>query len=159
MGVKVHGKPHLPLERYKLRTATNYLVVHCAQTPSTWDKGIDRVREWHTKERGWIDVGYHYFIRRNGLIERGRPRVTVGSHVQGFNRNSIGICLAGGCDVDGREENNFTPEQWASLRALLVELRSLYPTAEIVGHRDFPHVDKYCPSFDVEDWCEKVGLA
>lgn len=159
MGVTVHGKSALPLERYRLRRETLFLVVHCAQTPSTWDKGIERVRQWHVEERGWIDVGYHYFIKRDGTIERGRPRVTIGAHVEGYNATSIGICLAGGCDAQGREEDNFTCDQRESLQALLRELKSLYPAAAIRGHRDFPNVAKYCPSFDVAAWCKKVGLA
>ena len=41
-----------------------------------------------------------------------------------------------------------TPEQKAALWHLLKELKRAYPHAQIVGHRDFPHVTKLCPLFD-----------
>lgn len=155
MGVTVHGVPALPGSRYSLRPHTDYLTVHCADTTADWDGDVSEVRRWHQQERGWIDVGYHYFIRRSGMIQRGRPRWAMGAHVAGHNHESLGICMAGGTKVVGNErveDNNFTPEQWASLTALLKELKEIYPKARINGHRDFPGVTKYCPSFDVAAW-------
>ena len=35
-----------------------------------------------------------------------------------------------------------------ALSMVLHEWRAKYPTAKILGHRDFPKVAKACPSFD-----------
>ena len=84
----------------------------------------------------------------------------IGAHVAGFNENSIGICMVGGVSADdiSKAENNFTKEQFASLKQLLIDLKIRYPQATIQGHRDFPGVKKACPSFDVRAWLKEAGI-
>lgn len=132
------------------RKATKYLVVHCAATKPTMDIGLREIRQWH-RQQGWLDVGYHYIIRRDGSIENGRDEDVVGSHVRGHNAESLGICMAGGINAKGQPEDNFTPEQYAALSSLLFTLRQKYPDAPIVGHRELDK-GKACPSFDVQAW-------
>jgi N-acetylmuramoyl-L-alanine amidase len=149
----------------------DHLVVHCAATPPTHDWGVREIDAMHRKQ-GWLMIGYHFVIRRNGYIEIGRPRDRQGAHVghNGHNRTSLGICLIGGTDANGKAENNFTTEQFASLKLLLAGLQSMHPDAQIVGHRDLsPDLNgdgvitsnewiKECPSFDVIPWAKSVGL-
>jgi hypothetical protein len=45
-------------------------------------------------------VGYHYIIRRDGVLETGRPEEVAGAHARGFNHNSISISLVGGVSED-----------------------------------------------------------
>lgn len=140
-----------------IRRSTDYLVIHCSATPGTLDIGAKEIRGWHL-QKGWSDIGYHFVIRRNGRVELGRPENLVGSHVQGHNANSLGICLVGGTDAKQRPENNFTAEQWASLQTLLMRLTQKYPNAKILGHRDFPKVAKACPCFDAIKWAQEMGF-
>lgn len=154
--------------KYKKRPRTNFLAVHCAATDPAWhgDVDIDDVRDWHTA-KGWIDVGYHLYIPRNGVIQLGRPLWAVGAHVAGFNDDSIGICLEGGASVltktdpetgkqvfDGMvpTDKHFTEKQFQALVAILAALKVQYPEAVVQGHCDFPGVTKACPSFDVKGW-------
>lgn len=130
-----------------------YIVVHCSATKPGQNIGVDAIREWHVNGNGWADVGYHWVIRRDGTIEDGRPEDKVGAHVYGFNRNSLGICMVGGIKgPDGVPTANFTRAQWGALDGLVQELKWKYKDAEVLGHRDFPGVDKDCPCFDVRDW-------
>jgi len=145
------------------RTATDLLVVHCSATRPTQDIAVRDITQWHI-QRGFDTVGYHYVIRRNGEVERGRPENAVGAHVRGHNVNSIGICLAGGVDNAGKPANNFTAAQFVALHQLLDELRKRYPEARVLGHRDLSpdrngdgvispnEFIKACPSFDVATW-------
>lgn len=142
---------------FTLRKQTNYLVVHCSATTSTMNIGAKEIRQWH-REKGWIDIGYHFVIRRDGTIEIGRPENTVGAHVENHNSNSIGICLVGGIDSKGKAENNFTPAQFAALAAKLRELKVKYPGVTVQGHRDFAGVKKDCPSFDTRKWINETGV-
>lgn len=131
------------------------LLIHCSATAEDQDIGVNQIRQWHTSApNNWEDVGYHYVIRRNGSIERGRDDETVGSHAKGHNFNSLGICLVGGVDANdmAKAECNFTRQQWASLDRLVSELKAKHPRAEIMGHRDLPNVHKACPSFDAKAW-------
>ncbi|MBZ5882544.1 peptidoglycan recognition protein family protein, partial [Escherichia coli] len=142
---------------YTVRKSTDYLVVHCAATPPSWNGGAKEIRQWH-REKGWIDIGYHFVIRRDGTVETGRPENTVGAHVENHNSNSIGICLVGGVDDKLKAQNNFTPAQFAALALKLRELKKKYPNVTVQGHRDFPGVKKDCPSFDTRKWIKDTGV-
>ncbi len=128
------------------------IAVHCADTKPNMDIGAAELDAWH-KARKWPMIGYHYVIRRDGTLEKGRPLDMPGAHVKGHNAHSIGICLVGGMSMNGKPENNFTEAQFGTLRKLFQQLRLQFPTiATIQGHRDFPQVAKACPCFDVKAW-------
>lgn len=124
------------------------IVLHCADTYARMDIGVKEIRQWHL-ERGFNDIGYHYVIRRDGTVEKGRSLEIIGAHAQGYNSNSIGICYAGGKDDDGKPEDNRTLEQKATLHELVVELKQRFPKAVVVGHGELPGVNKTCPCFSV----------
>jgi N-acetylmuramoyl-L-alanine amidase len=84
------------------------LVVHCSATVATADIGAAVIRDWH-KQRGFKDIGYHYVIRRDGKIERGRPEQQVGAHVQGFNAHSIGICRSAASPLAAKRRKTTLP--------------------------------------------------
>lgn len=134
-----------------------YLVVHCSATRPDKDIGAKEIDYSHRVERGWDGIGYHYVIRRNGEIEEGREEEAIGAHVHGHNMHSIGICLIGGYDKDGKAAAEYMSEQWRSLVALLTDLTQRYPDATVMGHRDFPGVNKACPCFDVKTWWQSVS--
>lgn len=124
------------------------IIVHCSATPpSMSDVGAEEIDRWH-KERGWDGIGYHVVIRRDGKREDGRPLEKPGAHARGHNANSIGVCLIGGVDEDGKPDANFTNVQYQMLYAELIRLTNLFPGAKVIGHRDVS--DKACPSFDVQ---------
>ena len=146
-----------------------YIVVHCSAARSTTTQTLADIDAMHRK-KGWSQCGYHYVVGRNGFIERGRPERIIGAHVFGYNKVSLGVCLVGGLDADGKIlegfDEAFTPEQRKSLTILLNDLQRRYPDAEILGHRDLsPDIDgdgivekwewlKNCPCFDVRPWVE-----
>ena len=142
----------------RARASTDFIVVHCSATQAKADIGAADIDRWH-RGQGWQTIGYHYVIRRTGLIEEGREEDKIGSHVKNHNANSIGICMIGGVAADGKTpENNFTTEQFASLSSLVARLKTKYTNAVVQGHRDFPCVAKDCPSFSVKDWLKANGI-
>lgn len=124
-------------------------MVHCSATKPSMDIGKKEIDTWH-RQRGWLMIGYHYVIRRNGEVEVGRELEAIGAHVQDHNHDSLGICLVGGINDSGDPEQNFTEEQYNALATLLYQLKVVYPDAQVKGHRNF--AAKACPSFDVEEW-------
>jgi len=133
------------------------LIIHCSATKPGMDIGRDEINDWHS--RSFEDgqgghIAYHKVIRRDGTIEDGRPFGRVGAHTSGHNTTSIGICLVGGVDNNGKPENNYTAEQMTTLHRLVGELQKRFRVEDknIRGHRDFPGVAKACPSFDVQSW-------
>lgn len=139
------------------RKATNYIAIHCSATPPNRDIGLEEITKMH-RSRGFVAVGYHFIIRRDGTVETGRPVDTAGAHVKNYNANSVGVCLVGGVDSRMKAQNNYTPEQWESLSKVVAELKDKYPHAAVLGHRDFPAVAKDCPCFDVKEWALKEGF-
>lgn len=113
------------------------------------DIGAAEIERWH-RARGFFGIGYHYVIRRNGQLEKGRPLEKAGAHAEGYNANSIGICLVGGIDDKGKPQNNFTDAQWTELKRLVSELTEKYGALKIIGHNEVAH--KACPSFSVPKW-------
>lgn len=127
-----------------------FLVVHCSATRPSQDFDVNDIRRMHL-QRGFFDVGYHFVIKRDGTVQEGRPLDRQGAHAAHFNHLSVGVCMIGGVtehDVNVAEDN-FTPAQFESLKKVLADLRTKFPHAETLGHRDLPHVHKACPSFDV----------
>lgn len=155
MTVTVVGTPYD--SKTKVRLTTDWVAIHCSATTAKMDIGAVELNEWHRK-RGFACIGYHYVIRRDGTIERGRAKHVIGAHVEGYNHNSVGICLVGGVDANdvSKAENNFTRTQFESLSKLLKELKEVFPKAVIQGHKDFPNVAKACPSFDVKVWLKET---
>ena len=139
------------------RELTDTIVIHCSATPETMDIGVEKIREWHVKDNGWDDVGYHHIITRDGTIEPARPEEMQGAHAPKVNHRSIAICMIGGSDANGGWSNNFTNEQWVTLKALLLNLTKKYEIKKIIGHYQ---VDsrKECPSFNVPEYLEQNDL-
>lgn len=125
------------------------IIIHCSATRPKQDIGADWIRNLHVNQNGWTDIGYHYVIRRNGDVEKGRPVMQIGSHCKGHNNFTIGICLVGGLNDDGKPEDNFTLLQWTSLFALVAKLEEQYPIEKISGHNQYS--DKACPCFNVPE--------
>jgi len=143
-----------------IRASTSFIVIHCAATRPSQDVGAADIRKWH-KAKGWADIGYHWVIRRNGKVEKGRAENLVGAHEPTRNRNSVGICFVGGVNEKDftKAENNFTPEQWTALEKLVKDVQTRYPKTKVMGHRDCPGVRKACPSFDAIAWAKGKGFA
>lgn len=130
-----------------MRTIT-LLIVHCSATPEGQSLDFETCRNDHLLHRGFSDIGYHFYLTRDGEIHRGRPLEKMGAHCRGHNRHSIGICYEGGLDKQGAPQDTRTLEQRGALLALLRELKRLFPHALIVGHHDL-NPQKACPCFDV----------
>ena len=118
------------------REQTNMIVVHHVGE-ITRDVSAEEIHGWH-KNNGWSGIGYHFVIRKDGTIERGRPQEMIGSHAKGFNWESVGINVVG--DFEQEEP---MPEQVESLARLVAYLEDQYAELQVSGHRDLMSTD--CP--------------
>lgn len=132
------------------------IILHCSDTKPEWSDAktdqqvVDEIRLWHTRDRGWKDIGYHYIINRNGHVMAGRPLDTVGAHVQGHNTGTIGICLIGGHggNEGDKFDDHFTAEQRAAVLKLNADLKVRFPAImRVSGHNMY--APKACPCFSV----------
>ena len=109
------------------RSKTTRIILHHAAATTC---GASTIHQWH-KNQGWSGIGYHFVVRKNGTIERGRPEHTQGAHASGSNFDSIGICFEGNFDVEtmGAAQKNAGIE-------LIKYLKNKYGISKVYGHRD-----------------------
>ncbi|MCB9091537.1 MAG: N-acetylmuramoyl-L-alanine amidase [Halobacteriovoraceae bacterium] len=115
------------------------------------------IYHFHTRDRQWLDIAYHFLIGKNGKIYQGRPLYLMGGHAgaplhssvdcanpvndgktyhdvnvsQDFDFRSIGISLIGDYD----EEIQPPAIQMTALRDLIDELSKIFNIQFINGHR------------------------
>ncbi len=107
---------------------------------------------------GWSAPGYHWLIKPDGVAVNLLPVEEVSNGVRGYNKNAIHISYIGGIDGKGKALDNRTDLQKIRTIELLQKYKKAFPNAIIKGHRDFPNVQKECPSFEVAEWLQCIGL-
>lgn len=114
--------------------------LHCSASDSPEHDSIHVIRRWHVDGNGWDDVGYHYFIRRDGTLESGRPLEKTPAAQAGNNTATIAICL------HGLTLERFTKAQYRTLVELATAMNDAY--AGMVGfHGHCEVASKSCPVF------------
>lgn len=121
------------------------IILHCTATRAGKDFSATDIDTWHRK-RGFNGIGYHWVIRLDGTIERGRPEERIGAHCVGHNAHSIGITYVGGLDTQGNCADTRTSPQKESMAALVEKLCQENPGATVHGHNEF--AAKACPCFN-----------
>lgn len=120
------------------------VILHCAATIDSINSTvpIEVIKKWHLKKK-FKDVGYHYYITRDGIVWKGREDNVQGAHTLGQNVNTLGICYEGTLFP--------TVLQVDAFLNLYRILKSTYGINEKMwfGHRDF--ANKICPGFPIED--------
>lgn len=123
------------------------IVVHHTDTTK---ESPEEVNAAH-KAQGWNGIGYHFYIRKDGTIYRGRPEEVIGSHTYGRNRDTIGICLEGNF-----EKETPTKEQMKSLVNISADMIIKYNLEDIKKHSDLNST--LCPgkNFPMDSYLKEV---
>ena len=108
------------------RTVTDRIILHHA----AGNGSVESVHNYH-KGLGWSGIGYHYYVRKDGSIYRGRPEAMVGGHTSGYNYCSIGVCAEGNFQTDVMSD-----AQREAIRALVLDIRTRYPDTQTIRHKD-----------------------
>ena len=116
------------------RGTTDMIVIHHTGNPTDDDLSAEEIHQSHLNQ-DWAGIGYHFVIRKDGTIERGRPEWAIGSHAYGENSHTIGIHVCGNFEIGAPTEI-----QLGKLAHLIGNLCADWniPTdrAHIVGHRE-----------------------
>lgn len=103
---------------------------HIEAEGSTWT--VEAIHNMHKNENGWAGIGYHYYIRLDGSIFKGRPDNAIGAHCQGCNTNTLGIAFEG--NYDSRTDMPTAQfNAWCELKSYLT---SKYGNISVYGHRE-----------------------
>lgn len=134
------------------------LVVHWSETYYNQDIGSDEIHSYNSK----VDTGmpYHYVIRRDGTIQRGRPIDQPGGQLpNGHDKYSIQVVLVGGINAPVGTPNpkkylsksSFTRKQMNTFDVFLEKAFMAWPGLQVLGHSDVDRQQKD-PGFDVPDY-------
>ncbi len=156
-------KLFLNFTEYEERISTETIVIHHAGFPDgDKDSSAEEIHKFHQEVNGWAGIGYHYVIRKDGTIEQGRKPLAIGAHALHFNKNSVGICVAGNFEL--AKPN---PQQMDSLKLLSAWLCQKYKInplkkGAIVGHRDLndtscPGKNLYSKLGDIRRYCHEFN--
>ncbi len=147
------GRKLEPSNLYTTKRKIEGIVVHTTATKPNQDAGALSVDKMHLRKWGAKSgCGYHYIVRRDGTLEKGRWVDFPGAHVYGHNQRTIGVAWEGGLDDNGFiSEDSFTALQYSTLVKTLKRLRSNYKLliTQVKGHREYPYVNKACPCLNM----------
>lgn len=134
------------------------LIVHWSESFYNQDIGSDEIHDYNRRVDGGIP--YHYVIRRDGTIQRGRPIDTAGGTLpNNHGIYSIQLVLVGGINApvgtpDPKRflsKNSFTRQQMNTFDVFLEKAFLAWPGLQVMGHSDVDRQQKD-PGFDVPDY-------
>lgn len=127
------------------RVVTDTIILHHAAANGS----VEAVHQSHVA-RGWAGIAYHYYVRKDGSVYRGRPEWAVGGHTSGHNWHTLGICFEGNFEVEQMGE-----AQLNTGRELIADILARWGNLKVVRHRDL--VSTACPgkNFPFNDMLKK----
>lgn len=168
---EVGGKEELEAELRKVKRDITTLVVRWTKTYTNQAMDAYDLHAEHTasliklygaaeflKDRESAGIQYHYVIRRDGVIQRGRPLELKVKDETGGDKNvvnhSVQIAFVGGYNgVSGTPNarltaDSYTPSQWEAYDSFLDAWYSAYPGGQVLGQNDIVP-ESSGPGFDV----------
>ena len=140
----------------KLRKVKN-IIFHCSATPTGRNVTAKDIDAMHRMRWGANSgCGYHFIIRVDGVVEKGRWSDSNGSHAgpnkkigrESSNPETIAVVYAGGVDKNLRTlKEGMNEAQKRTAAILLNALVKGYNLGyiNILGHNELPKVNKGCP--------------
>ena len=110
----------------KRRSTARIILHHAAAKTCT----AQQIHSWHLAN-GWAGIGYHFFVRKDGSVYRGRPENTVGAHAGNNNYDSIGVCFEGNFMTETMPE-----VQKRAGQELVQYLKDKYGISKVQKHSD-----------------------
>ena len=108
-------------------TTTDLILHHAAGKGST----AQQIHAYHLS-KGWSGIAYHYYVRQDGSIYRGRPENMCGGHTANWNYCSIGICF------EGNFENEYMSDaQLEAGQALVGDIVKRYQSIKVGKHKEY----------------------
>ena len=148
----INSFEELAAELANLKRNISTGVIHWSETTTDQNPGAQDI------QRSAGTVEYHYIIKRDGTIQRGKAIEQKANHASGYDDESISILIIAGFsgingDPGDLSEVSLTREQSASLKKLLAKIYDEYPGIEIWGHAEIDDtVSPVEPGLSVSDF-------
>ena len=135
--ITINMKSSAPFKRPE-RPVTK-VFIHCSASDNPNNDNVETIDRWH-KARGWVGIGYHFYIDMKGQVFIGRDIEKIPAAQKGHNTGSIAICCGG--------LNKFTDVQMDALLKFCHEIYMAYGgNITFHGHREV-EPNKTCPNFN-----------
>ena len=143
---------HLQFRRsLENRNKTDGIVIHHVGN-TTKNINSQTIHRWHL-HNGWNGIGYHYIIRKDGSIERGRPLNAIGAHCYKQNEHTVGICVVGNFELEKPTQAQFRSAE--KLVGAVCGIYGIIPDEKsIVGHKYYNKTD--CPGIYLQQWMPDI---
>ena len=158
---RVNGLEELEAEFRSATRDITEVVVHWTAHFINQDIGAEEIHGQH-KTDGFKGIGYHYVIRKDGTIERGRPINKEGAHAKanGHDKYSIGIAFVGGYTVNSNSglanppygKESLNDEQMKALKMFFNAFYKVWPGGQAWGHNDTDPQNEPDPGFPVPEF-------
>jgi N-acetylmuramoyl-L-alanine amidase len=112
---------------------------HCSASDRAEHDSARVMHRWHV-DREWREIGYHLFIRKDGVAELGRAWSAIPAAQSGHNTGTLAFCL------HGLKREAFTASQRQAMRAWSAAIVKALPAVTIHGHCEVSN--KACPVID-----------
>lgn len=156
----ISSREELQAEFRNIKREVTELVVHWTETPTNKNIGSEELNDLHIAF-GLDGLGYHYVIRRDGTLQRGRPVNIVGQHAPTNNHDqrSIGIVFVGGINAPSGTPNldsfisaqSLTRSQLNTFDHICRAFYAVFPGGQIIGHSEIDE-DEFDPGFSVTEY-------
>jgi len=156
----ISSKEELQAEFKNIKREVTELVAHWTETPTNKNIGAEELNDLH-KALGLDGIGYHYVIRRDGTLQRGRPVNIEGQHspTNSHDERTVGVVFVGGINASSNTPNleNFisaqslTRSQLNTFDHICRAFYAVFPGGQIVGHADIDE-DELDPGFSVIEY-------
>mgnify|MGYP001355834349 CR=1 FL=1 len=158
---RVNGLEELEAEFRSATRDITEVVVHWTAHFINQDIGAEEIHG-QQKNDGFKGIGYHYVIRKDGTIERGRPINKEGAHAKanGHDKYSIGIAFVGGYTVNSNSglanppygKESLNDEQMKALKMFFNAFYKVWPGGQAWGHNDTDPQNEPDPGFPVPEF-------
>jgi N-acetylmuramoyl-L-alanine amidase len=156
----ISSREELQAEFRNIKREVTELVVHWTETPTNKNIGSEELNDLHIAF-GLDGLGYHYVIRRDGTLQRGRPVNIVGQHspTNNHDERSIGIVFVGGINAPSGTPNldsfisaqSLTRSQLNTFDHMCRAFYAVFPGGQIIGHSEIDE-DEFDPGFSVTEY-------
>lgn len=139
-----------PTKSYQTRRlkAITHICIHHSAVAGTVP--VEHVAKYHVETQDWPGIGYHYYVKPDGVIYQTQRLETVSYHVNHNNEYSLGICVSGTFTYAPPPQIQI--DAAAQLTAWLMQ-ELVIPEQNILGHKEFPQNDTSCPG---ETWLKRM---
>lgn len=115
---------------------------------------LKHLQEWSRKEKGWMDIPYHFLIAPDGRIFEGRNIKYPGDTNTTYDpRGHALICVLGNFEEQQPTEKQLKALAWLSAK---LSLQYHVPLDRIKGHKDY--AETLCPGKNLYKYLQNGQL-